>query len=85
MTIEQPESATPTKARGRWRIALGVITIVGIVVAILAGALAVGLVALVVDAPALFLGAGLVVTVTFCFLMTWWGFRLTGARRERPY
>ncbi|AQA20960.1 putative membrane protein [Rhodococcus sp. MTM3W5.2] len=57
--------------------------VVGIVVAIAAGALAVGLVAAVVDTPALFLCAGLLVAVAACFLLSWWGFRLTGARRAR--
>ncbi|MFI6429261.1 alpha/beta hydrolase [Rhodococcus oryzae] len=70
--------------RIRWRAALGVATIVlGIVVAIVVGALAVGLVALAVDTPPLFLGAGLVVAVVVCFLVSWWGFRLTGLRRAR--
>ncbi|MET4609997.1 pimeloyl-ACP methyl ester carboxylesterase [Rhodococcus sp. PvR044] len=84
MTAEPRESAMPTKARSRWRIALGVVTIVlGIVVAIVVGALAVGLVALAVDIPALFLGAGLAGAVAVCFLVSWWGFRLTGARRAK--
>ncbi|RMI30495.1 alpha/beta hydrolase [Nocardia stercoris] len=51
--------------------------------AIVAGALAVGMTALVVDTPALFLGTGLAVAVALCFLLSWWGFRLAGLHRAK--
>lgn len=84
MTAELRESAVPAKAHSRGRITLGVMTIVvGIVVAIVVGTVAVGLVALVIDVPALFLGAGLLVAVAVCFLMSWWGFRLARVPRTK--
>ncbi|GAB3205505.1 hypothetical protein [Nocardia tengchongensis] len=61
---------------------LGVaVIVVGIVVAIVLGVLATGAVAYLVADPALFLGAGLVVAVGVCFLLSRWGFGLSGVRR----
>ncbi|MFE2955729.1 alpha/beta hydrolase [Nocardia tengchongensis] len=61
---------------------LGVaVIVVGIVVAIVLGVLATGVVAYLVANPALFLGAGLVVAVGACFLLSRWGFQLSGVRR----
>lgn len=54
---------------------------VGTVVAIVAGARAAGVAAYAVDTPALFLGIGLVVAVSVCFLISRWGFRVAGVRR----
>ncbi|RMI33634.1 alpha/beta fold hydrolase [Nocardia stercoris] len=62
----------------------GSVVVLGVVVAIVFGVLAVGLVAYLAAVPALFLGGGLLVAVGVCFLVSRWGFRLSGVRHAGP-